>query len=91
MRTPIELLRELSDYLEHEDEGDGYIICHYCSARGWAFLEHDTGCPVREVRALLGKCPHGYPDGFNHGGGKPCKAEKYDGLSVDIFLGGGKK
>ena len=75
MRTPIELLRVLHDGIER-DYDDGFTECSYCNARGWAFIEHDASCPVREMRALLGKCRHGFTGGYNHGGGR-CQAEKY--------------
>ena len=75
MRTALELLRELEQYGEHCDR-EGYCECPHCSARGWGFLEHEMGCALREARALLGKCPHGYSDGANHSGG-PCHCE-YD-------------
>jgi len=73
MKTPIELLRELERGGERNDN-EGYYECSHCPARGWGFIEHDKDCPVREARALLGKCPHGYSDGTDHGKG-PCACE----------------
>jgi hypothetical protein len=70
MRTAIELLRELEQHIERSDN-EGYVSCPCCAAQGWGFLEHAMDCPVREARALLGKCPHGYQLGYDHGSG-PC-------------------
>ena len=68
MRTAIELLRMLESTSEGVDD-DGFRTCHHCPASGWGFLEHDKDCPVREARAMLGKCRHGYTRGFDHGEG----------------------
>lgn len=76
MRTALELLRELAQYGERSDSG-GYLDCPHCIASGWGFLEHTKECPLREARALLGQCPHGYPDGYNHGSG-PCSCRPND-------------
>jgi len=73
MKTALELLRELAQYGERDDR-DGYRECPHCTAHGWGFLEHTKECPLREARALLGLCPHGYRDGWDHGNG-PCYCE----------------
>lgn len=72
MRTAIELLGELAPYGERNH--DGFLECPHCNAYGWGLLDHDKGCALREARALLGKCPHGYTGGYDHGGG-PCLCE----------------
>lgn len=71
MRTLLDLLKLFEPYVVRQDN-EGYQDCPLCDASGWGFIEHEVKCPVREARILLGKCPHGFPGGYNHGGG-PCQ------------------
>jgi len=89
MRTPLEIIKELADH--RCDGDDGFESCPHCSAHGWGFIEHDAGCAMREARALLGQCPHGYPSGYRHSG-ESCKAETYTGgKPVGIMESDGKR
>lgn len=56
---------------EYEDLSE----CIFCYETGYGFLEHKKDCLVLEARAIVGKCPHGYPANYNHSG-KPCKVAK---------------